>query len=442
LYVAGGFVRDRLLGLNPKDIDIVVNINDIEAGIKAAVFLAKRLGVYKEGSNPLVFPRFGTAKLRVKISGEHVEIEFVAPRKEVYSDNTRNPDVEAASLKDDALRRDFTVNSLMLNVSTGEIVDFTGKGVEDLKQGVIRSIGTPEAVFTEDPLRILRAIRFALKYNFKLPLFMIQAIKRTSKELRRVSSERIRDELHKILLVDTPSKAIRLFKITGILDVIMPELKGLIKLKQNENYHKEDAFHHTLSVLDNTPPDVTIRLAALFHDIGKAVTRTEKNGKIQFINHAEAGAEIAKEIMKRLKYSNEDIRKITKMVKHHMDLKQAGAKAEALKEKTLRKFVYRAADVLEPLLNLIHADNISHSEYASMPEQIDAIREKIRSMNVEELLKLKPLLSGEEIMELGAKGPLIGEIRARILEKMIENPNFNRADAIAMAKSIISTRKL
>lgn len=436
LYLAGGIVRDKIMGRTPKDVDIVVD-GGIDAGIEAAKFIAQKVGVYKEGSNPVVFEKFGTAKLRIPIKGEIVEIEFIAPRKEKYTPGSRKPEVEPATLRDDAFRRDFTINSLFQNLTSGEIYDLTGMGIEDLKNKIIRTTGDPDWIFKEDPLRILRAIRFALKYNFKLPLAVIRSIKNHASELKNISSERIKDELHKILLLEKPSRAIRLFKITGILDVILPELKELVGLTQNATYHKHDAFKHTLDVLDNTPPEIIRRLAALFHDIGKAATRSEKDGKIQFINHAEVGAEITRQIMKRLNYSNADIDKITKIVKNHMKLKQAGSEAENLKEKTLRKFVYHVADVLEPILDVIHADNISHSESASMPNQIEKIRERIKEINIEDLLNSKSLLTGEEIAELGAKGKLIGEIKSRILEKVIENPNFTKKDAIALAKNMI-----
>lgn len=252
LYMAGGYVRDKLLGLDPKDIDIVVD-GDPTAGIEAAKFIAKKLGVFKQDSNPIIFPTYGTAKLTFNVDDIPVDVEFVAPRKEKYYIGSRKPIVFAGTLEDDANRRDFTVNALFQNLSTDEIKDLTGRGIKDLESKILQTTGDATWIFSEDPLRILRAIRFALKYNFKLPISVIKAIKNAAKDLNNISNERIKEELSKILVLSSPSKAIRLFKITGILDVILPELSKLVDLTQNQ-YHNADAFYHTLDVLDKTPP--------------------------------------------------------------------------------------------------------------------------------------------------------------------------------------------
>ena len=438
LYIVGGFVRNELLGEDPKDIDIVVE-GGPDAGMDAAKFIAKKLGVYKAESNPVLFPTYGTAKLSIPVNGKSFDVEFVAPRKERYEPGSRKPFVSPGTLRDDALRRDFTINALFKNLMTGEILDLSGRGLKDLKSKVLNTTGDADWIFSEDPLRILRAVRFTLKYNLKLPLTVIRAIKKAAPSLATISAERIQDELKKIILLNQPSKAIRLFKITGILDQILPELKSLDKLKQNK-FHTKDALGHTLDVLDNTPANFYERLAALFHDIGKAATRTEKEGKIQFIGHAEVGSDLTKAIMKRLKYSNDDIEKVAKLVKYHMELKSSGKEAEGLSEKTLRKFIYRVSSELEPILNLIHADNISHTPEASMPKQIEKVREKIATLNIEEILNARSVLDGNEIMALGAKGKLIGEIKNRILTKTIENPGFTKEQAINLAQNMIKDK--
>lgn len=439
LHIAGGFVRDSLMGKESKDIDIVVDGN-LDAGIDAATFIAKALGVYKKDSNPVIFPRFGTAKLTIYPGGHPYDVEFVAPRKEKYDGVTRKPVVSSGTLEDDAFRRDFTINTLFQNLTTGEILDLTGRGRADLQRKVIQTSGDADWIFNEDPLRILRAVRFALKYEFELPLSVIKAIKRNSDKLKKISSERINDELNKILVLKNPSRAFRLFAMTGILNQVMPEMEKLVGLKQNA-FHNQDAFRHTLSVLDNTPPDLIRRLGALFHDIGKAATRTEKDGKVQFIGHQQIGAEITKEIMRRLHYPNEMIEKISAIVRYHMDLKSGGDDSMALKDKSLRKFIYRVAGNLEPLLDVIHADNISHSETHSMPNQIDRIRKRISSMDINNILNTRSLLDGNEIMALGANGKLIGEIKSRIIEKVLENPEFSKKNAIDLARNMILSRK-
>jgi poly(A) polymerase len=438
IFLVGGYVRDLLLGRSSKDVDLVVDGFGLEGGIKAAEFIAQRLGLYKKGSNPVIFPRFGTAKLTLKLESGPYDVEFVAPRKEVYTPGSRKPLVSAGTIHDDALRRDFTINALFKNLTSGEIIDLTGRSLKDLEKKLIQTTSDPDWIFQEDPLRILRAIRFAFKYNFDLPLSVIRAIKRNADKLRNISAERIQDELGKILLVQKPSKAIRMFEITGILQIVLPELQKLVGLQQN-SFHKHDAFKHTLNVLDNTPPDISLRLAALFHDIGKASTRTDVNGKVQFIGHANVGANIAKEIMRRLKYSNEDIEKVASLVRYHMDLKDGGPNAEQISDKTLRKFIYRVADKLEPILKLIHADNISHADHASMPNQIDKIRERIANWDLSSIMNTKSILDGNEIAALGAKGRLIGEIKDRILLKVLENPSFTKQQAVDLVKNMVKS---
>jgi poly(A) polymerase len=440
IFIAGGYVRDLLLGRPSKDVDLVVDGFGLEGGIEAATFIAKELGIYRKDSNPVTFPRFGTAKLTVKLSTGPFDVEFVAPRKESYTPGSRKPLVSAGTILDDAARRDFTINALFKNLSSGEILDLTGRSMIDLEKKIIQTTGDPDWIFNEDPLRILRAIRFTFKYKFDLPMSVIRSIKKNAHKLKTISSERIQDELGKILLIQEPSKAIRMFKLTGILQVIMPEMQKLVGLKQNA-FHKHDTFRHTLNVLDNTPADLSVRLAALFHDIGKSATKTENNGKVQFIGHAHVGAEITKELMKRLKYSTKDIEKVSNMVKFHMDLKSAGSNAEQLSDKSLRKFVFRVADGLEPLLKLIHADNVSHADHASMPNQIGKVKEKIQKMDISSILNTKSILDGNEIAALGAKGKLIGEIKNRILVKVIENPLFTKQQAINLAKNMIDSNR-
>lgn len=437
IYLAGGYPRDLLLGREPKDVDFVVD-GGPESGMEAAIFIAKKLGVFKQDSNPVLFPTYGTAKLTIYVEGEPIDIEFVAPRIEKYEPGNRKPMVSPGTLDDDAHRRDFTVNSLFKNLTTDEILDLTGRGISDLNNKILQTTGDADWIFSEDPLRILRAIRFALKYDFRLPLDVIRAIKKAAPDLANISAERIQDELKKILVLTKPSRAIRLFKMTGILKMILPELQELVGLKQNM-YHKDDAFYHTLEVLDNTPAEFSRRLAALFHDIGKAATRTEKDGKVQFIGHANVGAEIAKKALKRLKYPNDIIDMVADTTKYHMDLKSAGPEAEMLKDSTLRKFVFRVADRLEPLLDVIHADNISHTPEHSMPKQIEIIKKKLANMDINSILNTKSILDGNEIRELGAEGKEIREIKDRILTKVLENPEFSRKQAIDLAKNMISS---
>lgn len=436
VYLVGGAVRDQQMGLPVKDLDLVVDGHGIEGGIECAIFLAKKMHVYKPESNPVMFPRFGTAKLTLR---NGFDVEFVAPRKEKYEPGSRKPVVSPGTLEDDAMRRDFTINALFMRLSDSELHDLTGRGLKDLEKKTIQTTSDATYIFSEDPLRMLRAVRFAVKYNFELPLSLIKAIKVNAAKLNNISKERIQDELNKILVLKKPSKAIRLFKLTGLLTYFLPELQALSGVTQNA-YHKADAFDHTLDVLDNAPPELTVRLAALFHDIGKAATRTEDGGKVTFLGHANVGADIATVVMKRLKYSNADVESIRKIVFHHMDMKFAGDDLATLKDKSLRKLIFRVADKLDPLLKLMHADNVSHAEHANMPNQIDGIRRRIAGWDIESILNTTSVLDGDEIIALGAKGKEIGEIKARILDKVLENPAFTKHEATLMAQNILKAK--
>ena len=278
VFIAGGYVRDEFMGLDPKDIDLVIEMPN--GGIEFAKWVTKELGIYS-GSNPVIFPRFGTAKFNlrgIKHKGQDltdIDVECVMTRKEKYTDSSRKPEVSVGTLKQDVERRDFTVNSLLKDLTTGEILDLTGKGKNDIKKGVVQTPLDPNVIFTEDPLRMLRAIRFTVKYGWKLPLFMIRAIKNNASKLKNISSERIQEELNKMLVTKSPDTAVRLLQITGLSKFVAPELDLLIGLKQNK-YHKWDANKHTMQVLKNTPPELKTRLAALFHDIGKAATKSYK----------------------------------------------------------------------------------------------------------------------------------------------------------------------
>lgn len=272
-FIAGGFVRDTLLGKDSKDIDIVVELPD--GGIDFANFITKKLKLHP----PIIFPNYGTAKFDLKgiiYKGEDLsdqDIECVMTRKEQYHDGSRNPDVSPGTLKDDVDRRDFTVNSLLQDLSTGEILDLTGMGRDDLKRGIIRTPLDPNIIFKEDALRMLRAIRFTVKYDWDLPMFMIRAIKNNASLLKTISAERIQVELDKMLISGKPDTAIRLLQITGLYKYVIPELDDIIGLGQNE-YHKDDALKHSLEVLKNVPPILKTRLSALFHDIGKGQTKS------------------------------------------------------------------------------------------------------------------------------------------------------------------------
>lgn len=492
VFLAGGAVRDMELGKDPKDLDVVV-LGGIDAGMNFAKWATQTMGNYdgpaffepfpqrpdisvdnlgepasKEDqekidkwqkdvdawtkkhkmSNPVIFPTFGTAKFTLKgithngVDLSDIDVEAVATRKEKYSAGSRKPEVSAGDLEDDVNRRDFTINSLLKDLTSGEILDLTGKGREDISRGIVRTPLNPDIIFSDDPLRMLRAVRFTVKYDWDLPMFMIKSIKRNADKLKTISAERIRDELNKMLVTSSPGKAVKLLKTTGLLKYVIPELLPAVKMTQNV-HHKHDVFHHTLDVLKNTQPDLIQRLMALFHDIGKTVTRSVTPTGVHFYGHEDASEQITDSVMRRLKYPTELIDAVKAGVKNHMRLKQAGDTGINISDKALRKFKVDMGSQLENTLNLMHADNIAHSEASSMPNQIDNIRKRLTSLDVN-LTAGKPKLpiNGNDLLQLGLKpGPIFTEILKQITDAWYDNPNLTRNEALEIAKRIANIQE-
>jgi len=448
VFIAGGYVRDEFMGKDPKDLDLLVNAPN--GGIEFAKWITKKVGAYRgganeedPGSNPVIFPRFGTAKFNLRgvvhngIDLSDMDIESVMPRKEEYTAGSRKPTVTGGELKDDVERRDFTVNSLLKDLSTGEILDLTGMGKADIQAGIVRTPLNPDKIFTDDPLRMLRAIRFAVKYNWKLPMFMLRGLKKNANQLPNISQERIRDELNKMLVTGHPSKAIKMMKVTGLLPFVIPELLPAVKMVQNK-YHKADVFQHTLDVLGKTEPVLVQRLMGLFHDIGKTVTRSvePETGGVHFYGHEMEGEKMVEEIMARLKYPRELIDAVKLGVRNHMRLKQAGDVGIKLKDKTLLKFRNEMGEQLENVLNLMHADNIAHAEASSMPHQIAGIRKRLETLK-DVPTKPKMPISGFDLQKMGLKpGPLFKEIITAVTDAWYENPGLTREEALDIAKKV------
>jgi poly(A) polymerase len=502
VFIAGGYVRDEFMGKDPKDLDLLVNSPN--GGIEFAKWITKKVGAYRGndipippepqppterhhnyhggaapgereeaeaqdaaeyqtyrqahdawekqitaieqksgGSNPVIFPRFGTAKFNLRgvvhngIDLSDMDIEAVMPRKEQYTAGSRKPTVTGGELKDDVERRDFTVNSLLKDLSTGEILDLTGMGKADIQAGIVRTPLNPDKIFTDDPLRMLRAIRFAVKYQWKLPMFMLRGLKKNASQLQNISQERVRDELNKMLVTGHPSKAIKLMKVTGLLPFVIPELLPAVRMVQNK-HHKADVFQHTLDVLGKTEPVLVQRLMGLFHDIGKTVTRSVEpdTGGVHFYGHELEGEKMVEEIMARLKYPRELIDAVKLGVRNHMRLKQAGDVGVKLKDKTLLKFRNEMGEQLENVLNLMHADNIAHSEASSMPHQIAGIRKRLETLK-DVPTKPKMPISGFDLQKMGLKpGPLFKEIISAVTEAWYENPGLTKEQAIEIAKRV------
>lgn len=441
VYLAGGAVRDMVMGQTPKDLDVVVTNHGKEGGMEFAKWMAHQMGNFKEGSNPVLFPTFGTAKVVLKgthngVSLDGFDVEAVFARKEVYTPGSRKPEVFVGSIADDAYRRDFTTNSLMVDLTTGEILDITGRGKDDIKAGIIRTTSKPDEIFGQDALRMFRAIRFATKYDWNIDPETWEGIRKNLDNLSNTSMERVRDELDKILMTKNPTRGIRMLRDVGLLPHISKELQQAVGMTQNV-HHKHDVFDHTLDVLKNTKPVLVQRLMALFHDIGKVATRSETPTGVHFYGHEDAGVGIVDKVMRDLKYPIEIIDAVKAGVASHMRLKHGGDDAVKLSDKSLRKFKIDLGQHLEDTLDVIHADNIAHAEASAMPNQIAAVRQRLQNLNIQ-VQKPNLPINGNDLQAMGVpKGPKIGKILSAITDAWFENPNISKEEAIAIAKGMM-----
>jgi len=419
-YIVGGYVRDKIMEKVSNDLDIVVELPD--GGINLAHFL------YHKGiaSRPVIFKRFGTAQV---VIDEH-KIELVMTRKESYKINNRKPDVKPGTIEDDIYRRDFTVNSLVMNVMNKKIRDISGKGMPDIKAKIIRATSDPKSIFTEDPLRILRAVRFAVQLGFSIEEKTLAAIVANTQMLQHISRERIRDELIKILLSPAPAEGIRMMINYEIMQYVIPEIVCLNGAAQNK-FHDNDMLSHTLQVVQNTPEDIILRLAALLHDIAKPQTKTQDKKGIHFYHHEIAGAKLSRKILTNLKFPTDTIGKVSKLIKHHMRLKAFGDDIETFSDVAVRRLMLQLDRELEPLLILIHADNISHAEEYNLPNQVANLKKRIVS-NRKKINGKKLPVTGKDIMlHFGiSEGQNIGKILKQAHDIWLKHPQWNKTEIL------------
>ncbi|MBI5707553.1 MAG: HDIG domain-containing protein [Armatimonadetes bacterium] len=409
VWLVGGAVRDALLGLpEAKDLDLVT---DLDALKLAEHLAAKGLSDHL----PVTYPRFGTAKVR--IGG--ADIEIVTARKESYRSVSRKPKVEAATLQEDARRRDFTVNALMQDLWSGEVLDLLGNSVDDLKGRVLRTPLEPGATFEEDPLRMLRAVRFRWQLGLEPAEGLVEAIERHAQRLAIISRERVQEEFRRMLLLPQTSECLRALLETGLLAQFAPELCALRGLEQGV-YHHLDAWDHTLAVLDGVPTgDLVLRLAALLHDVAKPLTRTEDpTGRVRFLGHEAQGAKVAERVLRRLKFSNSVIAPVRTLVANHMRPSSTlhwGLPAA-------RRLRRDLGGELERLMTLAWADRRAHAPGAETLglESLERVLGDLEEAE-EPREELSPL-SGEEIKTvLGLhEGPEVGKWKRWLEDEVIE----------------------
>ena len=440
-YVVGGYVRDIFLERPSNDIDVVV----VGSGIKVAEELKRIVG---KKAHLSVFKNFGTAQVKFWQKGTEYEVEFVGARKESYSHDSRKPIVENGTLEDDQNRRDFTINAMAICLNKkrfGELVD-PFNGLADLEDGIIATPLEPGITFSDDPLRMMRCIRFATQLNFQIEEETFVALERMADRIKIVSGERIKDELNKIILSKTPSRGFVDLQRCGLLNIILPELSALDIVEQKNGRAHKNNFYHTLEVLDNVAmhsDNLWLRWAALLHDVGKTKSkRWDAAIGWTFHNHNMIGAKMVPQIFRRLMLPLDmKMKYVQKLVDMHM--RPIVIADEIVTDSAVRRLMNDAGEDIEDLMTLCEADITSKNEVRKKMflENFRMVREKLTDLKEKDYVRLlQPVIDGNEIMEMFHLQPCreVGVLKQYLKDAVLDNKVENEREplmALLMAKA-------
>ena len=451
LYLVGGCVRDHLLGRPVHDLDLATDAPPQE--IKRLAARVRPDAVYDVGARfgtiGLLFRRPGPANGREPATAGDAEragtIEITTFRSEQYLDGTRKPSVTyGTSLEADLARRDFTMNAIAQDVQTGRLYDPFG-GRQDIAERLIRAVGEPAERFAEDPLRLLRAVRFATQLGFSLEPATQAAIRAGAGALARISRERIAEELNRILVSPRASPGIRLATHLGLMEHAIPEVLPMRGVSQRPLHHK-DVFEHTMGVVENTPPDLGLRWAALLHDIGKPRTKSVHDGAVHFFGHEDVGERMARQILQRLHFDHRFVERIAKLVRMHL---RVNSYDSDWTDAAVRRLMREAGDELNDLIQLSRADVTSYRQEKVLAANLraDEFERRCRELSErEDVARLQSPLDGNELMEMFGKppGPWIRPIKDYLLDLVLEGDlaQDDKVRAAELARRFAAERNL